>query len=186
MKLRLSGILLPLALVGCAFTPQAVIITTDVFPSRSTVGVNRPVALTVVDERPRQRLGTRSGIAVGAELTLRDDLAWTVRQALAQDLWVSNGSDAEGRELRVEIRNLDYSITQTFTANTLSVDFTLKGICIRGAQHPYEQLYRGDTTTNTYVVQDEKSNNRNVSAAVSKAINAVLQDDGLRACLVGA
>jgi uncharacterized lipoprotein len=175
---------LSMLLYGCAHTPQAVVISPKIDSQAMRSGTSRPVALTVSDERPRQRIGTRTGISVGAEMTVQGDLAQTVRQALSQGLLVSNGPTSDGRELRVEIRNLDYNVVIGMWTNDVNVDFGLKAICIRGGQRPYEKIHRGDISTTSPVVQDSQTNDRRFSEAVSKAVNSMLRDDALRACLM--
>ena len=60
MKLGLPTILAVAAIsLGCAFAPQAVIISPQVNVQASDVGADRSVNLNVVDERPRKTLGTR-------------------------------------------------------------------------------------------------------------------------------
>ncbi|MFM9969745.1 MAG: hypothetical protein ACKVQK_15245, partial [Burkholderiales bacterium] len=60
-----------LSISGCAFSPQAVIISPNVNVQTSRIGTDRAIALAVVDERPRQTLGTRGVRGVGAELTIQ-------------------------------------------------------------------------------------------------------------------
>ena len=173
---------------GCAFTPQAVLISPKVDVQASEVGANRSVDLNVVDERPRKTLGTRGVRGVGAELTLEGDLSATVQKALVEGLAKQRfkpmtGSNPEGRELRVEIRNLDYMLIQGFWAGTLKVDISLKAICVRGTQRPYEQLHRGEFSESVQVVQSAEANNTYVSQAVSDAVNSLLKDQKLLACL---
>jgi len=92
-------------------------------------------------------------------------------------------ANPESRELRVEIRNLDYTMLMGFWAGTLKVDISLKAICIRGSQRPYEQLHRGEFTESVQVVQGAEANNSYISQAVSGAVNSLLQDRKLLTCL---
>jgi uncharacterized lipoprotein YajG len=175
---------------GCAFAPQAVVISPKVDVQASDVGADRPVNLSVVDERPRKTLGTRGVRGVGADLTIEGDLSATVQKALVEGLAKQRfkplvDSNPENRELRVEIRNLDYTVLQGFFAGTLRVDISLKAICVRGAQRPYEQLHRGEFQTNVQVVQPADANNSYISQAVSGAVNSLLQDRKLLTCLSG-
>lgn len=173
---------------GCAFTPQAVIISPKVDVSASHVGADRTLGLTVVDERPRQTLGTRGVRGVGAELTIQGELQSIVQKALIEGLAKQRfkplvGSSPEGRELRVEIRNLDYAVNQGFWAGTLRIDVGLKAICVRGTQRPYEQLHRGEVVKSVQTVQGSESNNAYISQAVSDAVNSLLKDQKLSSCL---
>lgn len=173
---------------GCAFTPQAVVIQPKVDGPSSDVGKNRELPLTVMDERPRQTIGTRGARGVGAEMTIDGNLASIVRNALAEGLAmqkfrVSAASGNAQSELRVEIRNLDYGITVGFWAGALKVDVGLKAICSRGGSRPYEMFYRGEHTESVQVVQSPEANNAYVSSAVSTAVNSLLKDEQLMKCL---
>jgi uncharacterized lipoprotein YajG len=91
---------------ACAFTPQAVVVKPEIQPAPESTVQRRPVYLTVVDERPRQTLGTRSFKGVGAELTVAGDLTNTVRTALAdglqrQGFMITSRKTADVPELRV-------------------------------------------------------------------------------------
>lgn len=189
MKLGWLTILVPVVLAsGCAFVDQAVVISPKVDVQTSEVGADRSVNLNVVDERPRKTLGTRGVRGVGADLTVEGDLSATIRKALADGLAMQRfkpliDSNPEGRELRVEIRNLDYTMIMGFWAGTLKVDISLKAICIRGVQRPYEQLHRGEVAESVQVVQSDEANNAYISQAVSAATNSLLNDRKLLTCL---
>jgi uncharacterized lipoprotein len=173
---------------GCAFTPQAVKLQPEMQIPESSVGRGIPVQLTVVDERPKSTLGTRGARGVGAELTIEGDLAATVRSSISDGLKRQGFTPTpqrtpDGRELRVEIRNLDYGIAVGFLAGSLRTECSVKAICVRGTSRPYEQLHRGEFQESVQVVQTDEANNRYVNAALSKALNALLQDRQLSACL---
>lgn len=173
---------------GCAFAPQAVTVSPRVDVQMSQVGGGHAVNLNVVDERPRQTLGTRGVRGVGADLTIQGDLAATVQRAIAEGLANQTfkplfGANPENRELRIEIRSLDYSLIQGFWAGTLSVDTSLKAICVRGTQRPYEQVHRGEVVESVQVVQSDEANNSYVSQAVSAAVTSLLKDQQLLSCL---
>lgn len=189
MRLGWLTILASIALSsGCAFAPQAVKISPTVDVQESEIGAGHSVSLNVVDERPRKTLGTRGVRGVGADLTLEQDLSATVQQALVEGLTKQafkpiSGSNPENRELRVEIRNLDYNMIMGFWAGTLKVDISLKAICMRGTERRYEQLHRGEFSESVQVVQSAEANNSYISQAVSLAVNALLKDRALLTCL---
>jgi uncharacterized lipoprotein YajG len=144
--------------------------------------------LIVVDERPRQTLGTRSFNGIGAELTVGGDFTNVVRTALAdglqrQGFMVTSRKTSDVHELRVEIRNLDYGLTQGFLANTLRVECGLKAICIIGSERPDERLYRGKDMEKVQFIQGNQANEKYINTAISRAINALLQDSELINCL---
>jgi uncharacterized lipoprotein len=173
---------------ACAFTPQAVVLKPEIQPTLGSTVQGRTVYLTVVDERPRQTLGTRSVKGVGAELTVAGDLTKVVRTSVADGLQrqgfvITSHRAADGHELRVEIRNLDYNVTQGFWAGTLRVECGLKAICIVGSARPYERLYRGEDMEKVQFVQGNQANEKYINNAISKAINSLLQDSELINCL---
>jgi len=173
---------------GCAFAPQAVKLSPVIDVEQSSVGANHAVRVNVVDERPKSTLGTRGARGVGAELTLEGDLAEIVRTSLSNGLALKGFTaqsikGAEGRELRVEIRSLDYGVTVGFWSGDLRTQCSLKAICIRGSDRPYEKLHRGEFKENVQVVQGAEANNVYVSNALSEALNNVLADGELMECL---
>ena len=77
-----AGVLAVAGFSGCAFARQSVVISPKVDVPVSRVGADRASGLTIVDERPRQTLGTRGVRGVGAELTVQGDLRTIVETAL--------------------------------------------------------------------------------------------------------
>lgn len=183
MGIIFSGLLLG----GCTFSQQAVKITPQVTVAQSNVGEGRQVRVTVVDERPKTTLGTRGAKGVGADMTIDGNIVAIFQTAVEDGLrrqgFVPTQDASESRELRAEIRNLDYGVITGFWAGTLKVDCSLKGICRRGSERPYERLHRGEFTESIQVVQGDEANDRYVSEAVSKAVNALLTDQELIRCL---
>lgn len=173
---------------GCAYTSQAVTLKPEIQPPSVSIGQGKPVLLTVVDERPRSTLGTRGVRGVGAEITVAGDLTGTVRNSLAdgfqhQGFKPTSDKPTDGRELRVEIRNLDYRVTQGFWSGTLNTECGLKATCIIGSARPYEQLYRGEFEESIQFAQTAEANEKYINSAVSRAINLLLQDSRLSRCL---
>lgn len=172
---------------GCAFSQQAVQITPQVEVSGEQIGNDAPVRVNVVDERPKTTLGTRGARGVGADMTIDGDLASIVRTAIEEGLtrlgFRPTQDPTVERELRVEVRNLDYGVIVGFWAGTLKVDCSMKSVCVRDASRPYEQLHRGEFVESVQVVQGAEANNAYVSEAVSNAVNSLLADRELMQCL---
>ena len=125
---------------------------------------------------------------MGADLTLAQDLPTIVRSAVSdglqrQGFTPKTEKPADGRELRVEIRNLDYGVNVGFWTGTLRTECGLKAICVLGTDRPYERLYRGEVEETVLVVQGAEANNKYVNEALSKALNELLQDSQLSQCL---
>ena len=187
LALRIIGIALASLLTGCAFTPQAVVLKPEVHTAGSTVGINSPLFLNVIDERTKTTLGTRGVGGVGEELTISGDLTTIVKSALQDGLskkgFEFDPSQKSTRQLRVELRALDYRVLMGFWAGTLKTESALKGICITNGTRAYEKLYRGSHEESVQVVQGEEANNRFVNIALSSSINRLLSDDALIECL---
>jgi uncharacterized lipoprotein len=152
------------------------------------VGQDQKVLINVVDERPRSTLGTRGVRGIGAEIGVEGNLCGPVRNAISSGLKRQGFSPddtrpADGRELRVEIRNLEYTVIQGFWAGTLRTECGLKAVCIMGNTRPFENLYRGEFQESIQVIQSEEANDRYINSAVSSAINALLNDPQLMRCL---
>jgi uncharacterized lipoprotein YajG len=105
---------------GCAFSPhRPVVINPELAIKESAVGQDQRVLINVVDERPRSTLGTRGVRGIGAEISVEGNLCVPIRNSVSSGLKRQGFSPddtrpADGRELRVEIRNLDYTVFRAF------------------------------------------------------------------------
>jgi uncharacterized lipoprotein len=173
---------------GCAFSAQPpIVVKPELVAAANSIGANRAVYLNVVDERPSQSLGTRGVRGVGAELTVAD-LTGSLRAALSEGLKNRGFSPTsalppDGRQLKVEIRDLQYNMVMGFWAGTLRTQCSLKAICRVGPTDALEKLFRGVHEESVQVVQGAEANIRYVNDAVSKAVNELLADPELDQCL---
>ena len=177
---------LALLLAACA-QPQAVTVTPEVRVSRSDLGGGRGVQVSVADKRTSQALGDSLGYEPG-DFTVRGDLAAVVREALLAGM-LNQGfkptEAASARELRVEILTLDYGVRErSGLSRYVEARSQLRAGCVRDARLQLERAHRGELREPVFLtVQDERTNSQYVSAAVSAAINALLADRELIACL---
>ena len=172
-------------LSGCAFQKQAIQLSPKIEVPASTIGTGKMTMVNVADERPRTTLGTRGVGGIGEQLTVQGDVPAILKTAITDGLQ-RQGFATDGpmeNQLRVEIRNLDYAVNSGFWAGKLNIEFLLKGICIKGNNRPYENMYRGEYRKNVQVIQGEDSNNIFVNDVVSQAVNALLKDEALMRCL---
>jgi uncharacterized lipoprotein YajG len=177
---------------GCAFTPQSIAVKPQVDVVASKIGNGSPLPVNVVDERPKKSLGTVGARGVGADITVEGDLVAAVHNALGEGFsrmdfkpTTTSARNGSKSELRVEIRNLDYTIIQGFWAGTLRVDAGLKAICILNGSRPYEKLHHGEFVESVQVVQGKDANAGYINTALSTAVNSVLSDKELASCLSG-
>ncbi len=176
-------------LSACAFAPhKQIAIKPDISVTNSTIGQGQNIGIVVVDERTKSTLGTRGVRGVGSEIAVEGDLRIPIRNSIAdglkrQGFTPVNENPPDDRQLRVEIRNLDYNVIMGFWSGTLKTGCGLKGVCILGNSRPYEKLYLGEFQESIQVVQSEAANERYINAAVSSAVNNLLQDIQLMRCL---
>lgn len=180
--------LFAVALTGCQYAPQAISINPKVDVRTSEAGRGQDLQVNVVDERPKKTLGTVGVGNEGADISIEGDMVDSVQRALNDGLSRMNFKPAPARngsksELRVEIRNLDYTIIRGFWAGTVRVDAGLKAICVRDGTRPYEKLHHGESIVSVQTNQSREANEQYINAALSAAINALLSDQNLQACI---
>jgi len=173
---------------SCALTPQSVTLRPKVEVAATSLGQGRTVGVTVVDERPRSIVGYRGVGTMGATITTAGDPPSAVQAALADGLRRHGfnpvmGQVPEGRELRVEIRGLDYTLSQAVFGSTLRTESTLKGICVIGSTRPYEGTYRGEYEESIHIVPSDSANEEYLNLVLSRAIQRLFQDTQLIQCL---
>lgn len=188
MRLAWTFLGIAVALSGCAFQKQAIEIKPALEATAGDVGRGHKVWVTISDERPHTTLGTRGAQGVGAELTVAGDLSASIKNSVAEGLrqkgfTVLDGPAPDGRELHIEVRNLDYQVVVGFWAGTLHTSCGLKGVCMAGSSRSFENMYRGENQVSIQVVQSDERNIRFVNLVVSQAINALLGDTTLTGCL---
>jgi uncharacterized lipoprotein len=172
---------------GCAFTPQAVRVTPELNLTNVMNGSGKAIKVTVVDERSSKSLGQRGARDMGADLTVQGDLTNIVESAIKTGLekqgFSSSSNEGKFAKLKVEIRNLDYKVITGFWSGTIRSECGVKAICKSSSGNEYEKLYNGLFEKSVQVVANEQENNEYVSAAVSDAVNKLLNDNGLGRCL---
>ena len=190
MKVNLLLTLLVASLAsGCAFTPERPVpIQPQLQITSASVGQGHTTWVDVTDERPSTVLGTRGVAGVGSDITVDGDLRTPVRDAVIRGLEQHRFALAKDQSntdhiLKVEIRNLDYKVTMGFWVGTLRTQCALKAICMVGNTQAYEKFYRGDYQDSVMFVQSAENNERYINAAVSNAVNRLLDDSNLMKCL---
>jgi uncharacterized lipoprotein YajG len=125
---------------------------------------------------------------MGAEITTAPDVSSVLQNAIReglqrQGLSFTNDKTADGRELRIEFRTLEYAVAPNIVIGKLRASAAMKGICILGNSRPYEKLYRGEREEAILVYQFAYQNERYINEALSQAIQNLVQDQELIRCL---
>lgn len=182
---RIAAGTVSLCLAACA-QPQALTVTADLRAPNSELGRGQAVQVSVADKRASQALGDGLGYAPG-EFTVRGDLAAAVREALLAGMLTQGfkPSAASERELRVEILTLDFGVRErSELSRYVEARSQLRAACVRDAGLELERTHRGELRKPVFLTaHDERTNSQYVSAAVSDALNALLADRELLACL---
>ncbi|SRR6266446_377873 len=176
-----------LLLGGCAWIDQRAVITPQLDISPSTIGAGKPVAVKIVDERPREVIGHRAASGVGGEIRAAQDIPDLVHQKVNEGLthhgFVPGGADASSsRAMRVDLRLLEYEVTMGFWTGTMSSRAALKVTCTNGTE-TFDKLYRSNHEEHSMWVQTAASNNRQLSLAVSDVLDQMFRDQELLAFL---
>tara|TARA_R110001583_G_scaffold89304_1_gene230623 strand:+ start:873 stop:1448 length:576 start_codon:yes stop_codon:yes gene_type:complete len=175
-------------LSSCALTPQQVNLSPDVNVNKTSLGNGQNIILTTVDERTTSTIGNRGIAGFGADITSDNDVVAIVRLEIikgleAQSFVISNELNNGPKELRVEIRNLEYKLTSGIFTGTLRTESALKGICLVNGKRSYEHLYRGGSEEQVLVAQFANENSAHINKALTEVIEDLLNDKSLFSCL---
>jgi uncharacterized lipoprotein YajG len=180
---------------SCAYVPQQVEVRPQLRATTAIpVGGTKEVSVKVLDMRPSEIVGNRAigadGI-IGANVTTSGDVARVVETAISQEL-ASQGFEIRdsarstyGRQLRIEIVSLGYSVVPGIITGTLRSESAIHSECIDDKVLEYEQVHRGASEEKIFVYQFASENEAHINAAVSGAINALLADEELMNCIAG-
>jgi len=172
----LSALLGVLLLGGCALSPQVV----SVQPTLDTAALARDGAATsltlaVADVRTNAIVGYRGGVYDTATITLSEATTARMQTALVKALAARGFSVAAagapaGIDLRVELAELGYKVTQGQVTRTVEVTSTIRARSRSGAvTHSGE--YR-DTRTQEFVKPPADDENE---ALINEVLSAALQ-----------
>lgn len=179
-----------LVLSGCAFTPQQAELKADVAVAATDVGKGSPVFLQVVDERPSAELGRRgTGAMEGAAITTSQDIATLFRNAIITGLTQSGFkvvSDAASalRQMRVDIRLLEYDTSMGFWTGGVHTRAALKAAATDGGKVLYENLYREEVEERVVFVPGASENEQQINLAIRRVLEKMFGDPALLSALV--
>jgi len=180
---------LSLLLSGCAFSPQSARIRPIASVAESSVGKGVVVAVRVVDERPDQAIGKRGAGGVGADIVPANQIEVAVQELLVASLKkrgfsVVDSNVSAQAKLGVEVRFLQYSVSQGLWSGGINIKVAIKATASNGGQI-YEQLYRNDKEERVQFIPAAQTNENWINESLSKCIQDLLDDTALTEALAG-
>lgn len=176
------------AVVGCS--SQAVEIRPQLAAAPEPAAVGQQVSLVVRDERPsaligvREVRGTRHGdITAAAEITGIVTTALT--EALRSKGFDVRASADSGATLMVDVRHLELREYSGIVAGGTDTRAAINARVLSDNTLLYERLYRGESRSGGQVfVGSASSNEKNINAALTTALQQLVDDPQLTAALI--
>lgn len=177
-------------LSSCAFMPQTATLNPQVQYSSSSVGKNRTVSVSVIDERPTSTLGHRgTTYGAAASITTNQNVAEVFREAIFRGL-KANGfhpvdySRSVPRQLQVEIRAVRYSTQEGFWTGGIVARAAVQARA-HSPGHDYLKFYRYADKERVVFVPTASHNAQMINKAVDGVLKKMFSDPGLLAALSG-
>jgi len=198
MKAQLLALVLGVICTGCGLADgmlrkqQAITLATELKVAESPLGRGRSVQVIVSAERPSPEIGRRDlhGPVLLLERRSADIIRIAVLEGLTREGFaplIDNASDVH--ELRVEIQNVQYANgMQDMWTGIVRASSGVRGICVQGDVRLYEKLYEEQIVDQRKGLEGQlepsmATINKKVSAAISHALDSMLQDQKLIECL---
>jgi Uncharacterized lipoprotein. len=190
MKGPIFTVIIVAGLSGCAFNSQTVQLDPHVEVVPSDMGAGKAVGLIVVDERASNSLGRRgtAAIARAAEIKSDRDLAVVVHDKVAAGLkakgFAVSDSRDEPTELKLELRDFEYSTSTGFWTGGIHVNGAIKAVARRPGDN-FEQMYRTENERRVVVVPTAGKNSDDINSGLADLLRKILNDVGLLRFLSG-
>jgi uncharacterized lipoprotein len=176
-------------LSGCAFTPQTAEIKPTVQVYASNIGQGKTVGVLVTDERDTQDLGNRGSalISKAAKISSDQNLAEVFRQAVfdglkSKSFMPKDLNGAVDRQLKVEIRSLNYSTSTGFWTGGVDTKAAIKAIATASGKS-YENIYRSNNEERVVVVPTAEHNSELLNKVVNDVLSKLFEDQALLSTL---
>jgi uncharacterized lipoprotein len=170
---------------ACAFQKQTTIVKPEVHVVQSAVGKGHAVYVSVSDERESADIGNRGSAAFSKMATISNNqnLAEVFRQAIfeglqAQGFAPSSSDQSAHRQLKLEIRALDYSTSTGFWTGGVDTKAAVK-VIVTTSQGNYEHLYRAANEERVVVVPTAGHNSELINKVVNDVLTRVFQDQAM-------
>lgn len=167
-----------------ALEDQVVVLNPNVSVARADYGKGNPIIVEVIDERDQGIIGRRYwGDGEAAKITTEQNIADLIRKKIVGALSDYNFKPVPSGEshpitLKVEVRRLVYRGSSGLNTFLLQAKVTLKAIA-RNRDATYEQFYRVENEERVLIVADAEFNSKLINAALSDAINKLMNDPEL-------
>lgn len=175
---------------SCEFTHETATLKPEVKATTSDIGKGRVVKFKTVDVRTSSVVGSRGyegGMSSDIVVYTKDAIAivqTTLVDGLKQKGFKPNLEEGSAQHgLRVEIRQLEYSLKPAIIVNRLRTEAALKATCTVEGKEAYDKIYRGEEKDSVLFPQFAGENERYINSALSKAIQNLLDDPELQQCL---
>jgi uncharacterized lipoprotein YajG len=186
MRLGLfTAFLATVGLSACAFTPQKAEIQPSLQVYASDIGQGRAVGVLVTDERDTQDLGNRGSalFSKAAKISSDQNLAEVFRRALfdglkAKGFAPTDISNSPDRQLKLEIRSLNYSTSTGFWTGGVDTKAAIKAIATNSGTS-YENMYRSANEERVVVVPTAEHNTELLNKVVTDVLSKLFEDQTL-------
>lgn len=184
-KSRLITLALSALCAACVYGPQQVRVAPELHLTQAIDGAGKTVRLSVADERASKSLGQTDE---GADFTLQGKLPNVIESAIRtalekQGFIVARTSRKTAANLHVEIMDLEYNVKPGFIFKAIRADSRINAICKTSSGKDFVRLYTGRLEKTVFFLGKD-GNGEYLSTAVSKAIDKLLNDQDMGACLV--
>lgn len=181
--------LLPLALGGCALSPQVVTIDPSLQEqAAASRAAGQPLDLRVVDARPAEDIGTRGGVyRESSRIQPANDIADAVRRCAVEGLakrGYAIGTEATDRSVRLSVEQLSYDVSEGRIATAADITVAIRAHAERGADR-YETVYRSAMNRKFPVPPTAEQNAEWINEVLGETLQRFLDDAKLHAFLRG-
>ncbi len=184
-KCRVFILALSTLCAGCVYGPQQVRVAPELNQTNGDYGTGKTVRLLVVDERTSKNLGqTEEGADFNLQGKLPNVVEAAIRTALEKQGFNSSRNERKGAaNLRVGIRRLEYNVKPGYLFRSVHAESEINVICKSASGVEFIKPYTGLLEKSVFFI-GWSTNSDYVSTTVSEAINKLLDDKELKACLV--
>ena len=170
-------------LAGCAWVPQKVTIAPHLQMPASNLGNGATVVVRVLDTRLSVRIGFRGLDSKLAEITTDENLASIFQQRIIEGLTRQGfkavaASEQPARELKVEIRALQYTTDMDFWKGTIRTKASIQAHS-KTEDAVYDKLYVAERQQTVMEAPGAKTNASLINGTISDVLQRLLADEKL-------